>query len=159
MSTKTKKKKNITRTKQSVNPAKTKDHSTTLLKKQQKANAKLKNQTPKNNVQTLVKPDPNDKEATRAYYEAKSKAKVKGEWNPKKDVKPAKNNKVSKNHVRTNPFAHAYKVFKIAVTKQLKKEDYFRVAVGLISFAVIFAMVILPVLSLFGWGGFGSRLW
>lgn len=187
MSTRAKNKKqsyNGSRNKQSVNPAKNnrghgnivESRGTTLPPVKQSQNKKT---TVQHNINTLVKPDPTDKEATRAYYEARSIAKVKGEWkddNKKKDTvketeesnntqrsifkKNKNNDNKNVNHIRkrsrTNPFKYVYLVFRTALTKQLKKEDYFRVILGIISLIIIFAMVGLPLLSSVNWSGLSN---
>lgn len=105
-------------------------------------------------VNSLEKPDPKDKEATRKYYEALSIAKATKGFTklPKeKSAKKVKNNHIKRSHVKPNLFVRFWAMFRIVLTKDLGWKDWWKVIVGVFAVVIILSMVVLPLLSLFSW--------
>lgn len=105
-------------------------------------------------VNSLKKPAPEDKEATRKYYEALSVAKANKGFTklPKeKSAKKVKNNHIKRSHVKPNVFVRFWTMLRTVLTKDLGWKDWWKIVVGLFAVVVILSMVVLPLLSLFSW--------
>ena len=105
-------------------------------------------------VNSLEKPAPEDKEATRKYYEALSVAKANKGFTklPKeKSAKKVKNNHIKRSHVKPNVFVRFWTMLRTVLTKDLGWKDWWKIVVGLFAVVVILSMVVLPLLSLFSW--------
>ena len=105
-------------------------------------------------VSSLEKPDTEDKEATRKYYEALSIAKAnKGfkKSTKEKNAVKVKNNHIKRSHVKPNVFVRLWAMFRVFLTKDLSWKDWWKVIVGIFAVIVILSMVVLPLLSLFSW--------
>lgn len=145
------KKKNYNK-KHSVNPAKNNINT----QKEKKTSLTDSSILSENKTNVLTKPDPSDKEATRAYYENLSKAKVqKGFKKLNAEPKPLRNNEVKKKHVKENALVKTYSNSRSSLNKELTRTNYKNFIVGGFALVIIIAMVAVPIVSIAGWYSFG----
>lgn len=135
-----------------VNPAKN-NSSQSKEKKNEMSNSLIQKE---DRTKIMTKPDPSDKEATRAYYENLSKAKVqKGFKKINNNTKPLRNNEIKKKHIKNNVLTNTYIHSRNTLNKDLTKTNYKNFIVGGFALLIIVAMVAVPIISIAGWYSFG----